>query len=109
MPKMPSFRRKIKAPSPLPQDEDSRQSDHADTELIGSDSDLDLASVQKVKRPITSLPSVSSSSSSSSASSESSSEEMSCSESSNSSSESSDEEVCSGNFEDEVYNLVNHK
>ncbi|XP_012350033.1 histone-lysine N-methyltransferase SETD1 isoform X2 [Apis florea] len=101
MPKMPSFRRKIKAPSPLPQDEDSRQSDHADTELIGSDSDLDLASVQKVKRPITSLPSVSSSSSSSSASSESSSEEMSCSESSNSSSDSSDEEVCSGNFEDE--------
>ncbi|XP_003399301.1 histone-lysine N-methyltransferase SETD1 [Bombus terrestris] len=101
MPKMPSFRRKIKAPSPLPQDEDSRQSDHGDTELIGSDSDLDLASVQKVKRPVTSLPSVSSSSSSSSSSSESSSEEMSCSESSSSSSDSSDEEVCSGNFEDE--------
>ncbi|CAK9833089.1 Histone-lysine N-methyltransferase SETD1 [Anthophora retusa] len=101
MPKMPSFRRKIKAPSPLPQDEDSRQFDHGDTELVGSDSDLDLASVQKIKRPITSLPSVSSSSSSSSSSSESSSEDMSCSESSSSSSDSSDEEICSGNFEDE--------
>lgn len=102
MPKMPSFRRKIKAPSPLPQDEDSRQSDHGDTEIIESDSDLDLTSVQKVKRPITSLPSVSSSSSSSasSSSSDSSSDEMSSSESS-SSSNSSDEEVCSANFEDE--------
>ncbi|XP_031847043.1 SET domain containing 1 [Nomia melanderi] len=101
MPKMPSFRRKIKAPSPLPQDEDSRQSGHGDTEIIESDSDLDLTSVQKVKRPITSLPSVSSSSSSSSSSSESSSDEMSCSESSSSSNDSSDDEVCSGNFEDE--------
>ncbi|XP_076749548.1 SET domain containing 1 isoform X1 [Xylocopa sonorina] len=101
MPKMPSFRRKIKAPSPLPQDEDSRQSDHGDTELIGSDSDLDLASVQKGKRPVTSLPSVSSSSSTSSSSSESSSDEMSCSESSSSSSDSSDVEECSANFEDE--------
>ncbi|XP_034176391.2 SET domain containing 1 [Osmia lignaria lignaria] len=102
MPKMPSFRRKIKAPSPLPQDEDSRQSDHGDTEIIESDSDLDLESVQKIERPITSLPSVSSSSSSSSStSSESSSEEISCSESSSSSSDSSDEEVCSANYEDE--------
>nr|XP_012153816.1 PREDICTED: histone-lysine N-methyltransferase SETD1 isoform X2 [Megachile rotundata] len=92
--------RKIKAPSPLPQDEDSRQSDHGDTEIIESDSDLDLASVQKIERPITSLPSISSSSSSS-ASSESSSEEISCSESSSSSSDSSDEEVCSANYEDE--------
>ncbi|XP_043250324.1 histone-lysine N-methyltransferase SETD1 isoform X1 [Colletes gigas] len=100
MPKMPSFRRKNKAPSPLPQDEDSRQSDHGDTEIIESDSDLDLTSVQKVKRPITSLPSISSSSSSSS-SNDSSSDEMSCIESSSSSNDSSDEEVCSGNFEDE--------
>lgn len=99
MPKMPSFRRKMKAPSPSPQDDDSRQSDHGDTELIGSDSDLDLASVQKLKRPHTSPPSVSSASSSSSSLSESSSE-ISCSESSSSSSESSDEEV-SANFEDE--------
>ncbi|XP_015429452.1 PREDICTED: histone-lysine N-methyltransferase SETD1 [Dufourea novaeangliae] len=99
MPKMPSFRRKIKAPSPLPQDEDSRQSDHGDTEIIESDSDIDLTSVQKVKRPITSLPSVSSSSSSSSSASESSSDEMSCSESSSSSNDSSDDEVRSGNFE----------
>ncbi|XP_035740533.1 histone-lysine N-methyltransferase SETD1-like [Vespa mandarinia] len=96
MPKMPSFRRKIKAPSPLPQDEDSRQSDHIDTEIIESDSDLDLPPVQKVKRPVSSLPSGSSSSSSSS-STESSSDEASSSESSSSSSESSDEE----NFEDE--------
>lgn len=99
MPKMPSFRRKIKAPSPLPQDEDSRQSDHGDTEIIESDSDLDLPPVQKVKRPVTSLPSVSSSTTSSS--SDSSSGEMSCSESSSSSTDSSDDEAASGNFDDE--------
>ncbi|XP_033216334.1 histone-lysine N-methyltransferase SETD1 isoform X2 [Belonocnema kinseyi] len=86
MPKMPSFRRKIKAPSPVPQDEDSRQSDHLGTELIDSDSDLDLPVVPKTKRPLESLPSVSSSSSSSAASS---SDDTS---SSDSSSESTDEE-----------------
>ncbi|XP_023288226.1 histone-lysine N-methyltransferase SETD1A isoform X2 [Orussus abietinus] len=89
MPKMPSFRRKIKAPSPLPQDEDSRQSDRIDTEIIDSDSDLDLPVVQKVKRSGTSLPSTSSSSSSSSSSST---EEDSSSESSSSSDSSDDEE-----------------
>ncbi|EFN77371.1 Histone-lysine N-methyltransferase SETD1B, partial [Harpegnathos saltator] len=100
MPKMPSFRRKIKAPSPLPQeDEDSRQSVHGDMEAIESDSDLDTPSTQKAKIPM--ATSVSSSSSSSSSSAESSSEELSFSESSSSSSESSDEEA-SGNFEDEV-------
>ncbi|XP_011150293.1 histone-lysine N-methyltransferase SETD1 [Harpegnathos saltator] len=99
MPKMPSFRRKIKAPSPLPQeDEDSRQSVHGDMEAIESDSDLDTPSTQKAKIPM--ATSVSSSSSSSSSSAESSSEELSFSESSSSSSESSDEEA-SGNFEDE--------
>ncbi|XP_066583254.1 histone-lysine N-methyltransferase SETD1 [Prorops nasuta] len=93
MPKMPSFRRKIKAPSPMPQDEDSRQSDHIDTEIIDSGSDLDVTTAPKIKRQTT-LPSVSSSSSST----ESTSEEIS--ESSGSSSESSDEEG-SRNFEDE--------
>ncbi|KAG5341184.1 SET1 methyltransferase, partial [Acromyrmex charruanus] len=97
MPKMPSFRRKIKAPSPLPQDEDSRQSGHADMETIESDSDLDIPPVQKTKKPMTSLPTISSSSTTSS-SIESSSEEISSSESSDSSNESSDEEAC---FEDE--------
>lgn len=81
----------------MPQDEDSRQSDHIDTEIIESDSDLDLPPVQKVKRPVSS-PQSGSSSSSSSSSTESSSDEASSSESSSSSSESSDEE----NFEDEV-------
>lgn len=80
----------------MPQDEDSRQSGHADMETIESDSDLDVPPVQKTKRP--SLPSVSSSSSSSS-SVESSSDDASFSESSSSSSESSDEEA---GFEDEV-------
>ncbi|XP_024939725.1 histone-lysine N-methyltransferase SETD1 [Cephus cinctus] len=96
MPKMPSFRRKIKAPSPLPQDEDSRQSDRVDTEPIESGSDIDLPLVQKVKR---SLPSASSSSSSSS-SNESSSVESS-SESTSSSSESSDDEDSSSISQDE--------
>lgn len=91
------LQRKIKAPSPLPQDEDSRQSGHADMETIESDSDLDVPLVQKPKKPITSLPTVSSSSTTSS-SVESSSEEISSSESSDSSNESSDEE----GFEDEV-------
>ncbi|CAL1675357.1 unnamed protein product [Lasius platythorax] len=98
MPKMPSFRRKIKAPSPLPQDEDSRQSGHADMETIESDSDLDVLPAQKTKKAMVSLPSVSSSTSSSSSSLESSSEEISSSESSDSSNESSDEEA---GFEDE--------
>lgn len=91
------LQRKIKAPSPLPQDEDSRQSGHADMETIESDSDLDVPPAQKTKKPLISLPSVSSSTSSSS-SLESSSEEVSSSESSDSSNESSDEEA----FEDEV-------
>lgn len=92
------MQRKIKAPSPLPQDEDSRQSGHVDMETIESDSDLDVPPVQKPKKPLTSLPAISSSSTASS-SIESSSEEISSSESSDSSNESSDEEPC---FEDEV-------
>ncbi|CAD6231479.1 GSCOCG00001430001-RA-CDS [Cotesia congregata] len=65
MPKMPSFRRKVKAPSPPPQDEDSRQSDRMDTELIDSDSDLDFSetSLPKPKRAISSASSISSSTS----------------------------------------------
>ncbi|XP_018397619.1 PREDICTED: histone-lysine N-methyltransferase SETD1 [Cyphomyrmex costatus] len=94
MPKMPSFRRKIKAPSPLPQDEDSRQSGHAEIETIESDSDLDVPLVQKTKKPITSLPTISSSSTTSSSIESSSGEEISSSESSDSSNESSDEEAC---------------
>ncbi|KAG7187904.1 hypothetical protein KM043_013872 [Ampulex compressa] len=101
MPKMPSFRRKIKTPSPLPQDDDSRQSERGDTEVVESDSDLELTSVQKTKRSVTSLPSVSSPSSSSSSSTDSSNENISCSDSSSSSNESSDEDACSENFEDE--------
>lgn len=93
------LQRKIKAPSPLPQDEDSRQSGHADMETIESDSDLDVPPAQKTKKAMISLPSVSSSTSSSSSSLESSSEEISSSESSDSSNESSDEEAC---FEDAV-------
>ncbi|XP_046740317.1 histone-lysine N-methyltransferase SETD1 isoform X2 [Diprion similis] len=92
MPKMPSFRRKIKAPSPLPQDEDSRQSDHVDPEIIDSDSDLDLPLAQKVKRR---PPSIGTASSSSSSHSSTSSAQSSSSESSSSSSESSDEEETS--------------
>lgn len=93
-----ALQRKIKAPSPLPQDEDSRQSGHVDMETIESDSDLDVPPIQKAKRPTASLQSVSSSSSSSSSSLESSSDEVSSSESSDSSNESSDE----AGFEDEV-------
>ena len=85
------IQRKNKAPSPVPQDEDSRLSDRLDTEIIDSDSDLDMSVGPKTKRPLESLPSVSSSSSSSAASS---SEDTSSSESS---SESSDEEVSSAN------------
>ena len=81
--------RKIKVPSPVPQDEDSRLSDRLGTELIDSDSDLDLPAVPKTKRPLESLPSVSSSTSSTAASS---SDDTS---SSDSSSESTDEEVSS--------------
>ncbi|KAH0558197.1 histone-lysine N-methyltransferase SETD1 [Cotesia glomerata] len=75
MPKMPSFRRKVKAPSPPPQDEDSRQSDRMDTELIDSDSDLDFSetSPSKPKRAISSASSISSSTSTASSGSESSS------------------------------------
>lgn len=80
------FQRKIKPPSPMPQDEDSRLSDRLGTELIESDSDLDLPAVSKTKRPLASLPSASTSSSSSAASS---SDDTSSSESS---SESSDDE-----------------
>lgn len=83
----------------MPQDEDSRQSGHADIETIESDSDLDTLPAQKTKKAMVSLPSVSSSTSSSSSSLESSSEEISSSESSDSSNESSDEEA---GFEDEV-------
>lgn len=93
MPKMPSFRRKIKTPSPVAQDEDSRQSDsRTGAEPIDSESDTELPLiVQKPKRKLTSGTS-SSSSSSSDSSSESSSDESGSDSTSTSSSDSSDEE-----------------
>ncbi|KAK0095871.1 hypothetical protein PV326_007174 [Microctonus aethiopoides] len=96
MPKMPSFRRKVKTPSPLPHDEDSRQSDRMDTELIESDSDLDLpissSSTSKPKRLLTKLPNSASSISATSSTSSDSSDSGRSSDSSNSSSDSSDDE-----------------
>ncbi|XP_034934332.1 histone-lysine N-methyltransferase SETD1A-like [Chelonus insularis] len=92
IPKMPSFRRKVKAPSPPPQDEDSRQSDRMDTELIDSDSDMDLSPVSPSKESKRNLTLPSSASSTSALSSNESSSSGPSSESSGSSSDSSDDE-----------------
>ncbi|XP_039436018.1 histone-lysine N-methyltransferase SETD1-like [Culex pipiens pallens] len=50
IPKMPSFRRIRKQPSPVPQDEDSRRSDQEDM-VHGSDSEKETDSVSRPKTP----------------------------------------------------------
>ncbi|RZF48829.1 hypothetical protein LSTR_LSTR003209 [Laodelphax striatellus] len=113
IPKMPSFRRKMKAPSPPPMDESSFVDDASDHDEIvqQSESDLQDTSVDVPQSQVYDesemLPSRRSSSSTSSASSPSPSSSSSQSEDSSSSSDSSEESGCEEDqLEDNLLDII---